>query len=37
MSDIMQLPVRDYIGDGVYVEFNGFDFQLWAEREDGRH
>ncbi len=29
--------IKDYIGDGVYVGFNGFDVTLWTDREEGRH
>jgi hypothetical protein len=34
------LPVRDketYIGDGVYVRFDGWQIWLRAPREDGDH
>jgi len=30
----MKVPVKDYIGDGVYVEFDGFGIQLSTQRLD---
>lgn len=32
-----KLKMKDYLGDGVYVEFTGFDYKLWTEREEGVH
>ena len=29
--------MKDYIGDGVYVEFDGFGLKLWTQREGGEH
>jgi len=28
---------KEYIGDGVYVEFTPWDLRLSAERENGEH
>lgn len=28
---------KEYIGDGVYVEFTGYDFIISTERENGLH
>lgn len=27
----------DYIGDGVYAEFDGYHIWLWADRDGQRH
>jgi hypothetical protein len=26
-----------YLGDGLYASFDGYQFALWASREDGDH
>lgn len=26
-----------YLGDGLYAQFDGFQFILYADRENGRH
>lgn len=34
------LPIQDaehYIGDGLYVRFDGWQIWLWAPRENGDH
>lgn len=28
---------KDYVGDGVYIEWTGWDFILSTERENGTH
>jgi len=28
---------QDYLGDGLYVEFDGYGLKLWADREDTTH
>jgi hypothetical protein len=28
---------KDYLGDGVYVEWNGYAIRLSTPREDGEH
>lgn len=44
MTDVIdsiksQVPqeYNSYIGDGVYVVFDGYAFWLYTEREGGRH
>jgi hypothetical protein len=27
----------EYLGDGLYVSFDGFQFRLWTERDSGVH
>lgn len=27
----------DYLGDGLYASFDGWQFRLWTERETGVH
>lgn len=27
----------EYLGDGLYCDFDGWQFRLWTEREDGVH
>lgn len=31
-----QIPQR-YLGDGLYADFDGFQFRLYTERENGIH
>jgi hypothetical protein len=31
------MKMQDYLGDGLYAEFDGFQFRLYADRENGRH
>lgn len=33
----MTRPVEEYLGDGLYVSFDGFAFWLRAPRENGDH
>jgi hypothetical protein len=28
---------REYLGDSLYVEFNGWDYRLYTERDTGIH
>ena len=30
-------PMKDYLGDGLYVEFDGYQTKLWANRDGMRH
>ena len=36
MADVLK-GEKVYIGDGVYVHFDGYHFWLYTEREDGVH
>lgn len=29
--------IEEHLGDGAFVEFTGFSFRLWCERENGIH
>jgi hypothetical protein len=29
--------MKDYLGDGLFVEFDGFQFRLYTERDSGTH
>lgn len=31
------IPPAEYLGDGVYVQYSGYDFRLFTERETGVH
>lgn len=35
MSKKLDERTNDYLGDGVYVEDQGFQLRLWTEREGG--
>lgn len=37
MSNPVPELVQDYIGDGVYVSYQGFDIQISTPRSDGDH
>ena len=28
---------REYLGDGLYAEFDGYQFRLFTQREEGEH
>lgn len=32
-----EIKNTESIGDGAYATFTGADFQIWCEREEGRH
>lgn len=29
--------LKEYLGDGLYAEFDGWQFRLYTERENGVH
>jgi len=29
--------MQEYLGDGLYAEFDGWQFRLYCDRETGRH
>lgn len=33
----MSEPIKDYLGDGLYVEWDGFQYTLSTERQEGVH
>jgi hypothetical protein len=32
----MAIEMKDYLGDGLYVEFDGWQLKLWADQPHGR-
>lgn len=32
-----QSETDEYLGDGLYASFDGWQFRLWTERENGVH
>jgi hypothetical protein len=37
MTNTQIIETKNYIGDGVYAEFSGWDFKLTTERENGEN
>ncbi len=37
MSDPDLVGAVEYVGDGLYARFGGFDTVLWTQRIEGRH
>lgn len=33
----MKEALKDYLGDGLYVEFDGHQFRLHTDRDEGTH
>lgn len=31
------MPENQYLGDGLYVSFDGYQIRLWTERATGTH
>jgi hypothetical protein len=31
------MNTKIYLGDGLYVDYDGYQFELYTDREDGRH